>query len=63
MNSVELYPIVGQSHTDWYQTMEIGNCHMLDEGKTVPLYILSPLLSSACYGSELLLRLGLVHTS
>ena len=26
---------------------------MLDECKTVPLYILSALLSSACYGSEL----------
>jgi len=43
--------------------MEMGNCHMLEEGKTVPLYILSALLSSTHYGSELLLRAGLVHIS
>ena len=37
---------------------------MLEEGKTVPLYTLTVLLSSTeRYGSELLLRAGLVHAS
>ena len=37
---------------------------MLEEDKTVPLYTLSALLSSTeRYGSELLLRAGLVHAS